>query len=120
MATLTVSDIVSTGLTDALVAANSGGDDFVASDDQRYFLEIANGGGSSITVTIAGQVSQSEQAGVGPVSVSSIAVAVAASARKKIGPITRAYIRQDGKVQITYSAVSSVTVGAFRLPRAAA
>lgn len=118
MATLTVQTIDNDGLTPSFATANSGGDDFVCQDDQRTYVEVVNGGGSTITVTIPAQQSTSLQSGVGQVAVSALTASIASSARAKIGPIGSAHIRaNDGKVQISYSAVTSVTVGAFRLPR---
>ncbi len=121
MATLTVQNLSQSGLTPSLSAAASGGDDFVAADDQRHFVEVDNADSSSHTATIAAQRSTAQQAGVGEKAVADISVAVAAGARALIGPITSAYIRSnDGKVEITYDAVTSVTVGAFKVPRVAA
>lgn len=121
MATLTVQSISQSGLAPSLSAAASGGDEFVAADDQRYFVEIDNADGSSHTLTIAAQRTTAQQAGVGEVSVSDISVAVAAGTRRFVGPITSAYIRSnDGVVEMTYDAVTSVTVGAFKLPRVSA
>lgn len=121
MATLTVQSLSQSGLTPSLSAAASGGDDFVCADDQRHFVEMDNEDASSHTLTIAAQRSTAQQSGVGDVAVSDISVAVAAGARGLVGPITSAYIRSsDGKVEMTYDAVTSVTVGAFKVPRVAA
>ena len=119
MATLTVQTIDNDGLTPSYAAATAGGDDFVCQDDQRTYLEIINSGGSAITVTIPAQQSTALQSGVGQVTVAALTASVAATTgRAKIGPIGSAHIRaNDGKVQVTYSAVTSVTVGVFRLPR---
>lgn len=120
MATLTVQNIDNDGLTPSFASANSGGDDFVCQDDQRTYLEVLNGGGSTITVTVAAQQSSAQQSGVGAVAVSALTMSVAASGRGKLGPFGAAHIRgNDGKVQVSYSAVTSVTVGVFRLPRSA-
>lgn len=121
MATLTVQDLSQSGLTPSLSAAASGGDEFVAADDQRHFVEIDNADASSHTLTIAAQRSTAQQSGVGEKTVADISVTVAAGARAFVGPITSAFIRaNDGKVEMTYDAVTSVTVGAFKVPRVAA
>lgn len=120
MAALTVQNISQTSLVPSLVQAAAGGDHFIADNGQRHFLMVLNGSGAPITVTIPAQQATSQQQGVGQVAVDNIAVAVAAGAQAMIGPITDAYIRgNDGAVEITYSGVTDLDVGAIRLPRVA-
>ena len=97
---------------DATVAAAGGGDAAPCSKDN--WLEVINGGGGSINVTIAIPASAS---GFANAAYTNTVVAVAAGARKKIGPLTP-QLYQDpttGLATITYSGVTSVTVGCYSL-----
>lgn len=115
MATLTNNEIVDAGLTDALVAAAAGGDQVLIDSDYRNWIEVANASGGSINVTLAAQQTSVKVSGQGTLTIASRVIAVAAGARRKI-PL-REYMKDTtGYAQITYSAVTSVTVGAFRSP----
>jgi hypothetical protein len=117
MATLTVATIAETGLTSTLAAAAAGGDQFANPEDQTTLFEIANASGGSINVTFATQVASAPVAGAGNVTLSNRVVAVANGARMLIGPFPARFNDASGFVQVTYSGVSSVTVGARRLVR---
>jgi hypothetical protein len=108
MATLTVVDVVKAGVVPTFVAADVAGDEFV--NDGQTMLVVKNDGSGSITVTIASQV-QCNQGFT-----HNTTVTIAAGAEKWIGPleVTR-YNDENSKVQITYSGVTDVTVGAFQL-----
>lgn len=107
MAALSVTQISAAGITDALVAAAAGGDTFA--NDGRVFFEVLNGG-SSITVTFT------TPATVQGEPIADRAVTVAGGARKKIGPFpTDIFNDANGLVSVAYSAVTSVTVAAYRL-----
>lgn len=95
------------------VAAAAGGDS-VANVDGKAEFWINNGGGASINVTILVQnPSQFTASGV-PVTLASIVVAVPAGTSRLFGPFSpSAYNDAAGFVQITYSAVTSVTIGAY-------
>lgn len=106
MAVLTVTQISRTGTLEALAAASAGGD--LLPNTGKEWVDIANGGGSSINVTITGYVDG--------VAVTAQTVAIANGARKKIGPFPpTAYNNSSNQVAIGYSAVTSVTVQAFSL-----
>ena len=107
MATLSVQQITTAGVVPAsLVSAAGGGDQFP--NNGKTFFDVANGGGGSIMVTIASQVACSQG------STHNTTVSVAASATKRIGPFdVSRYNDGNGMVQVSYSGVSSVTVGAF-------
>lgn len=108
MATLTVQSVSSAGVVpSSLVAAAGGGDQF--SNDGNVLLDVANGGGSPITVTIASQRACDQG------STHNTTVTVTNGTTKRIGkfPIDR-YNDASGFVQVTYSGVTSVTVGAFK------
>lgn len=110
MAELTPQVIVLAGITPTLVAAEAGGDEFVNSG--RDFIHIKNGDASPITVTVNSQTDCNQ--GVDH----DVEVVVPASTGEKfIGPFPKdRFDDAANKVQITYSAVTSVTVGIVRLP----
>jgi hypothetical protein len=95
------------------VAATGGGDAMACSLDN--YLEVVNGGGSPITVTLAIPSGVSLYPNV---AYTSTAVSVTNGTTKRIGPINAA-IYQDpttGLCTITYSGVTSVTVAAVAVP----
>lgn len=108
MAVLVAQSIVRAGLTPAFAAAAGGGDEFVNTGNE--YVEVINGDATEKTVTV-----------VTPGTVDGLAIAdrpvvIAAGARAKIGPFpTGTYNNSASKVQLTYSAVTSVTVGVFSL-----
>lgn len=112
MATLTVKAITKGGLnpdSPAYVSAAGGGDDFA--NDGTTFLEVVNGGGGAITVTIP--------IGIDPYandplhSTSDDTVSVPAGERRILGNFP--VVNYGNSVSIAYSGVTSVTVAAFRL-----
>ena len=114
MATLTVNTVTQAGFRDdnALVSAAGGGDAFAPGAD--VFVRINNGGGSSITATFAT-----------PGTVAGLAVAdgggsVTNAQSRLFGPFPAETYADPttGLVTLTYSGVTTVTVGAFRIPRA--
>lgn len=108
MAALTVQNIVIDGaVKSALVAATAAGDTFV--NDGKTFLEVLNGDVSPMTVTIVGQRNL-------PLGVSSTkTVTVTNATTQMIGPFPVGnYNREtDESVEVTYSSVTSLTVGAY-------
>ena len=78
-------------------------------NDGRSYIEIANGSGVSIDVTI------NTPGTVDGFAIAELTVAVAAGVRKKIGPFTAIFNQSDGYVWVVCSAVTTVTMGAFRL-----
>ncbi|MEV5138427.1 hypothetical protein AB0K71_05715 [Streptomyces syringium] len=109
MATLTVSAIAAAGTLNSTVSAAGGGDK-VKPDGDNVFIEVTNGGGSSINVTVASYPTVRGQA------VADRVIAVAASATKKI-PIYADLNTNpaDGLASIAYSGVTTVTVAAYRI-----
>jgi hypothetical protein len=110
MAVLTVTKVAKTGATFSLTAAAGGGDSFP--NTGKEMLAITNGGVGSINVTIAAQVA------CGDFGVTNAAhdlvVAVGAGVTKLIGPFPPAQFNDaNGRVQLTYSGVTSVTVNPF-------
>lgn len=110
MATLTVQSIATTGLSPSLVAAAGGGDAFLIGEGKNHYTEVANGDVSATTVTVEAFGGQDGS------DLADLAVSVPAGETRKIGPLPkRTYGDVDGKVQLTYSKVTSLTVGAFSI-----
>lgn len=107
MANLQYQTVQLTGIAPAYSAADVAGD--TVAPNERGFLVVKNGGASPITVTIA-TPGQTEFGLDQP----DIAVTVAASAEKMIGPMRDRLAVETGSVQVSYSAVTSVTVAAIR------
>lgn len=114
MAVLSVQSVVDSGLTPALSAVNSE-DTFVDDGSGRTFLEVVNGGGGSINVTVPAVQTTAVVPGVGALTISNIVVAVTNGQRRFIGPFTPAYRNSSGIVTVQYSGTSSVTAGAFKV-----
>lgn len=108
MATLTVQSITRTGLNPTYAAASALG--YQVANNGRVFLHVKNGSASAHTVTIESQVSTPPPG----TSVSDVAVSVPAGAERMIGPFPpNAFNDADKYMQITYSAVTSLTVAAI-------
>ena len=117
MALLPPQPIVLAGLTGNFIACNAGGDEFVCPDDGLTLVEVVNGDSGSHNVTVKAQRAFARQDGVGQAAIADMVVAVAAGARKHIGPFPAAYIRGDGKVRLEYSAVTTQTIAVLRVER---
>lgn len=100
MATLSVQSTSLSGLDPTFASAASGGDDFPNTGDE--YVEVDNGSGSPITVTVTG----SEQCSQG--FTHDAQVSVPAGESRRIGPFPTA--RFGDSVDISYSATASVTV----------
>lgn len=109
MAQLSVQQVINTGLVPSFAAATAGGDKIPPGD--TTWLYVKNGGVASVTVTVDSVAPSSYGTDV------DLVVAVAAGAERLIGPITaqRFAAVADGLATVTYSGVTSVTVGAFRV-----
>jgi len=113
MATLATQVITPTGLAPTFAAAAGGGDKVTPGDSR--FVEIKNVGGSPCVVTI------DDPNSVTPVGAQSfnpdLSVSVpATTGDRMIGPLGARFANQaDGLVAITYSQVTSVTIGSFGL-----
>lgn len=107
MATLTKQQIVQAGLNPSFSAA-AGGGDIVAPGDTTY-LHVKNASGGSINVTVD-NVTPSNYG-----TDADLVVAVPAAGERIIGPLpaSRFARASDGMVAITYSGVTSLTIGAF-------
>jgi hypothetical protein len=115
MAILTVTEVLAAGVAPTLVAAAAGGDSVTI--DDRTLLYVKNAGGSPCTVTIAVQRPSFVVPGLGKVDFTSLAVVVPATTGERFIKIpTAPYADGNGRAQISYSGVTSVTIGAFKLP----
>jgi hypothetical protein len=114
LATLTVNTVSLAGFRDdnALVAAAGGGDAFAPGADT--FFRINNGGGAPITVTFT------TPATIGGIAIDNPAVVVTNAQSRLIGPFPYELFADPttGLCVVTYSGVTTVTVAAFKLPRA--
>lgn len=111
MTALTTQHILETGLDPVLVSANIGGD--TAEPGDRVFLVVKNESGSSVTVTLSAYPNTTSYGAAIPDN----EVTVPSTKERWIGPLRgSAYTNPStGRVDIGYSSVSSVTVGAFRI-----
>lgn len=108
MAALTTQLIGLPSTLPTFAAAAGGGD--TAEPGVNNFLVVKNGGGSPITVTLA--VQGTDDFGTAR---PDLAVTVANGTERYV-PLRHAQlVNSSGRVDITYSAVTSVTVGVFRL-----
>jgi hypothetical protein len=97
------------------VAAAAGGDSYPNDDDTMFY--IRNAGGGSQTVTIAVQRTAVRKEGFGELTLAAIAMVVGAGLRKLIKVPSGGYADASGRVQVTYTGVTSVTVAALRTQR---
>ena len=108
MADLTAQNVSATGLSPTYAAADVAGDAFV--NNGQRLLAVRNDDASDKTVTIDSQA-QCDQGFD-----HDIAVTVAAGGEQIIGPFPPArWNDADRKVQVSYSAVTSVTVAVLEI-----
>lgn len=112
MATLTTQVINRAGAVVTPVSAAGGGD--AMSCGSNMMLEVVNGGGSPITVTLTVPSSRTWEPNV---AITSPQISVTNGTTKWIGPVDSATFQDPttGLCTITYSAVTSVTVAAVQL-----
>lgn len=107
---LTVAQISRTGIEPALVAANVDGNFF--DNDGMTFLNVNNADASPHTITVDSVVDCDQ--GVDH----NVVVVVGASENHLIGPFpVGRFNDSNAQAQITYDAVTSVTIEPVRLPR---
>jgi hypothetical protein len=107
MATLSVQQISRTGITPTYGSCAGGGDEFVNSGEE--FIHIKNGHTSPQTVTIA------TPATVDGLAVADRPVEVTNAEERIIGPFpVSTYNDANGKVQLTYDGVVSLTIAIFK------
>ena len=108
MATLTVQQVTRAGITPSYASCAGGGDEFA--NDGKTLIHVKNGHTSPQTVQVTIQKTvDGESAGTKD-------VAVTNAQERMIGPFpTDIYNDNNGKVQLTYSGVTSLTIGVFRI-----
>lgn len=117
MAALSVQDVVRTGLAASYASAAAGGDTIaVSGNTNQLFAHVKNASGASVNVTVTRQNTTANVGGEGSVTLSNLVVAVPAGAERFIGPFTPSLVDSTGNVNLGYSAVTSLTVAALRLP----
>lgn len=121
MATLEVQDLSEAGLEPEYDSADVAGDVFADDGTQRTFLHVKNGGGDPITVTVTAQETERPVPGMGIMTKADLEVEVPAGEERMIGPFAPdAFKTASGTVEVEYSAVTSVTVAAIRVPQLSA
>lgn len=95
------------------VPAAAGGDTVAYNPARKQVLIVTNGGGSSITVTLTAQRT-TLRIGEDVFSRANVVAATAAGATRYFS-ITEAFADANGLINVTYSAVTSVTVGVLEL-----
>jgi hypothetical protein len=109
MALLATQSVGYAGVTPSLAAAAGGGDTFTPAPN--LFLEVNNAGGGSITVTVVTPQTSRGQA------IADLSVSVTNGQRRfiRISPAEFFADATTGLGNITYSGVTSVTVGVFQV-----
>lgn len=117
MASKTVTPLAAASVLATTMSAAAASDSIQAvGNKQDVFYMVNNGGGGSINVTVklrAGLTTKTVP-GTGVVTLADLVIAVAAGARRLIGPFTEDYIQADNSVTIEHSGTSSVTGDAYR------
>lgn len=111
MAALATQSIRRSGLSPSYAAATGGGDTCVPG--ANTFLHVKNGSGGALTVTLAAKAVPLTDMTIG-----NLAVAIPGGQERMIGPV-RPEVFGDpsaaGVAAITYSGVTSLTIGVFDL-----
>lgn len=107
MATLTVATVSRAGVDLGAAAAAAGGDEFVNTGKEILYIKDTAGGGLTLTIATPGTSDG--------LAVAERTVVIANNEEKLIGPFqpTGLYNDGDGRVQLTYSDVTGVTVAVF-------
>lgn len=108
MAILASQNVTRVGIAPAYAAAAAGGDRFTPGSET--FLHVKNGSAGALTVTIA--TPRTDAYGN---AIADTAVSVPAAGERMIGPFPAQGYGSvtDGLADITYSGVTSLTIGAF-------
>ena len=107
MATFSVQSYDRSGLNPSYAAAAGGGDEFVNAGVE--FIHVKNDDASSMDLTIVTQNTSDDLA------VADRVISIPAGEERIIGPFpTGIYNDANGKVQLTYSSVTSLTVGVIK------
>lgn len=105
-------DISTAGIVDTTVAADITGQTFTNTGYE--FIEVINGGGAPINVTLDAFPAGGQGAPAG-LAVTDPVVAVANGTRRRFGPFPKSiYNNASNKVTVSFSAITTVTVGVYR------
>lgn len=118
MATLTRQVLGEDGLTASYGAAAVSGDQ-VNNADGKTFLHIKNASGVSVTVTVAEQITGTTVTNptLGKLTKANATKAIGAGAEGFFGPFAKGGFNDaNSNIQVTYSAVTSVTIAALYIP----
>ena len=116
MATLTVVTSAEAGVATADTSATSDGDEFVNTGREVLVVVNSSSSDNDINVTITAQTTSFTDPVLGTLTKANQVVAVNEGVTKVIGPFpTAAYNDSNGKVQITYSAVTDLKVGVVQI-----
>ena len=116
MATLTVATAAEAGVATADASATSDGDEFVNTGREVLIAVNSHGSDNDINITITAQNTSFEDPVLGTLTKANQVVACNEGVTKIIGPFpTAAFNDANGKVQITYSAVTSLKVGVVQI-----
>src|SRR3972149_9483105 len=109
MATLSVQQAAITGLEEVYSSCAAGGDEFA--NDGNTFIIVKNGHSSPQTVTVVSQVAEAD---LPPgTDQANVAIVVTNAEQRIIGPFPQAGFNDaNGKVQLTYSGVTALTIAA--------
>lgn len=117
---ITPQTIAMAGVTPSYAAANTDGSKIKCGSDERLFLQLKNTNGATRTVTIAIPDSAGQVPGYGAVTLAAAAITIpVTTGDKMIGPIPPRFVDSSGYVNMTFDAVSGLTIAAFILARAA-
>ena len=119
MAQLAIQTVAEAGLNASYAAAASGGD-AVQNLKGEVILHFKNTNAASRTVTVVAQGTSKSVPDYGDMTKGNLVVAIPAGEESFVGPFPkRAFNDAGGNVQVTYSAVTDLTVAALQVPRAA-
>ena len=116
MAVLTIQEgTAAAGLNPTLAASDAAGDSFV--NDGNTVFVVENSNAATRTLTVTAQVTTTDKAGFGRTLTvpNQVATIAATTGRTILGPFPKAYEDANGRVTVTYSAVTNVTVAAVRI-----
>ena len=118
MADLIIQDVIEAGLNATYASAASGGD-AVQNLQGDVVLHFKNTNVAARTVTITAQGTSQSVPDYGDMTKASLVINVPAGEERFVGPFPkRAFNDANSKVQLTYSAVTDLTVAALRVQRA--
>lgn len=107
MAALSTEVITQTGINPTFNSAAAGGDSFT--HGAKTYIHVKNDDASSHTVTVASQYSATP--GIGPVDLD---ITVPAGEERIAGPFNSNFKDSAGDVQLTYDAVTSVSIAVLQ------